>query len=121
MKPTELRIGNKLHFRYDDLEQWKVGTVSAIPMELCDDFDVGVEEAEDNCEVESIPLTQEWLKKFEFVEKHKFGSSKEWRKEDFYMYERKGNIYSGMTTTEFQVDYVHQLQNLYHSLTGKEL
>ena len=64
---------------------------------------------------EPIPLTKEWLLKFGFRKTFEY---------DRNIY-RKGNIVLvGGVLFYFQwtkLDYIHQLQNLYFSLTGKEL
>ena len=69
-----------------------------------------------------IPLTEEWLLKagFEFKGKR---ISKDW----FYLWNDENRIVFALaemqdeTGTYLEIKYVHQLQNLYFALTGKEL
>ena len=68
--------------------------------------------------VKPIQLTEEWLLKFSF-EHREFSFDKG----SFFLSKRKGKneyLYQAHTN-RFQVKYVHQLQNLYFSLTGREL
>jgi len=71
-------------------------------------------------EIEPITITEEWLVKFGF-ENH----------ENYFWY-KKENIFSNMLSVGIQnkdgvitiienIKYLHQLQNLYFALTGKEL
>ena len=107
MKANELRIGN-----YVDLFGM-TATVQA------DDFNM----TEHGIAIEQgkpIPLTEEWLKRL--------GATKN-RDTTFYIeeinwLELNGDIWDvclveGYTIT--QIQYVHQLQNLYFALTGDEL
>lgn len=81
----------------------------------------------DNC----IPLTEEWLVKFGF---HKYdknrGLKEEYQKPDNFGY-NIGNYHwhdgylfldgGNNCVWEIPCQHVHQLQNLYYTLTGKEL
>ena len=67
-----------------------------------------------------IPLTEEWLLKFGFDNKH--------NKDKFTIitkgklnYEKGRTYFNSWTILEKQPDYVHELQNLYFALTGTEL
>jgi len=77
-----------------------------------------------------IPLTEEWLLKFGFEIKSKYSYTNYalpngwgvsmWTDEvPIAGFEEKGVCYWG--EDYIPVRYVHDLQNLYHSLTGKEL
>jgi len=120
MKAEELRIGNVISTPYG------VGNVYGINHEcvqitILDDktvFDFDLEECK------PIPLTEEWLLKFGFVNRY----SNVWMKEDN---ERENvfefddnNLYF---TAEEGVNYsvainnIHQLQNFYFALTDTEL
>jgi hypothetical protein len=102
MKANELRIGNYIHHLGRVMEVKKTYYVSLI-LDFC----------------EPIPLTEEWLLKFGF-------------EKSSYYYEIKGIAISlgedgrtilngcGEVNAKHCV-YVHQLQNLYFALTGKEL
>lgn len=63
-----------------------------------------------------IPLTEEWLKKFNL---ERTDDSEAWSKGSFRVFpdwNGKQVIYNSTC-----LEYVHQLQNLYFALTGKEL
>ena len=72
-------------------------------------------------EIEGIPLTEEWLEKFGFV----FDGIMWWDKDGFgysfidqrCSHEHKENVFNELPFYQ----YIHQLQNLYHSLTGEDL
>jgi hypothetical protein len=75
-------------------------------------------------ELRPIPLTEEWLLKFGFHEKYKSVSNR-WNIGSFYLHDNENEF--GDLSGVFMYDYflevksVHQLQNLYKSLTGEEL
>ena len=99
---TELRIGNWVHFE-------NKSTAGDFQMDV-DDFN--------NDNLTPIPLTEEWLVKFGF---------KTDNRDDFTIYHNKyttfimqdGRYYFSAPVYCFK--HVHQLQNLYFALTGKEL
>ena len=118
MKANELRIGN---YVYDTL-----GKVNKIDLEA-----ITYIVKEPHNQVKPIPLTEEWLLKFGFIEYIDFGV-----KMGTYdkiplcgftysihtkkvMIMHKGNSISHWLN--INIDYVHQLQNLYFALTGEEL
>jgi hypothetical protein len=112
MKATELRIGNLV---YDNLG----GTLKI----------KGISLESDLSHIKPIPLTEEWLLKFGFI------------KENFHYVIDKDKYHTfsiliGIISFPFiksndkvisenfsfyGIKYVHQLQNLYFALTGKEL
>lgn len=126
MKVNELRIGN--------LIQWKsTGNIEIVR----DIFTVG----KNRCKVNSvsisdiieIPLTEEILIKAGF-EKYKWM----WKEDEYFNFNKTYNstytfsieIFNNEATWEYRWDrhnfdihlkYVHQLQNLYFALTGKEI
>lgn len=68
--------------------------------------------------VDPIPLTEEWLLKFGFIE------SETCFKKGFLMFRfyESGLFIPNIGSVEMkEVKYVHQLQNLYFALTGSEL
>jgi hypothetical protein len=118
MIANELRIGN---YVYDTL-----GKVNKIDLEA-----ITYIVKEPHNQVKPIPLTEEWLLKFGFIEYIDFGV-----KMGTYdkiplcgftysihtkkvMIMHKGNSISHWLN--INIDYVHQLQNLYFALTGEEL
>lgn len=76
-------------------------------------------------DIEPIPLTEEWVKKFLFVKDEEYDST----------FNLPLSAFNGFTTItidvraeillldlmEIKIKYVHQLQNLYFALTGNEL
>jgi hypothetical protein len=120
MKANELRIGNLVQ-------------VDNIPVRvLWFDYDGAVCESLDKKDmvqmhIEPIPLTEEWLIKFGFMKpknptkgfENSFSKgSFIWTEHRFYL--DAGND-EGWIIDEYKIEYVHQLQNLYFTLTGEEL
>lgn len=111
MKASELRIGNIVSAP-------EVGHVPLMSEDIMD-FQYGQKE------FEPIPLTEEWLKRFGFAEVSEDGL---WQADDEelfqiqseYLNEQWGHIWDAAFTNA-PLEYVHQLQNLYFSLTGSEL
>lgn len=79
--------------------------------------------------IEPIPLTEEWLLKFRFgkSDEHEMGHN---IRDDFHFYYdyhfKKFRIESGHAKRdnyfqELPIQFIHQIQNLFHSLTGQEL
>ena len=124
MKATELRIGNYYQYAGDSgIVYTQVQAIKYNQFGLLSDFD-GT-----NFEIcKPIELTEEWVKKLGF--KLVFAGQG-----DGFIYEygklcnamtihsRNRNIflYSTFNTCEINIQYVHQLQNLYFALTGEEL
>ncbi len=113
MKPEELRIGN--YVKYDlGGDTMKVTSIHQTKIRAYFLDNSGFREQD----FEPIKLTEEWLIKFGAL-----------RKEDgmYYIDEFEFSIGADHVKVfygkRFLVDkeYVHSLQNLYHSLTGKEL
>lgn len=100
MKANELRTGN---YVYDTLG--KVNTYIV---------------KEPHNQVKPIPLTEEWLLKFGFERSGLYNV-----KDEVYVYDEYGLTDTGFeyrfNYTQIKLKYVHQLQNLYFALTGKEL
>ena len=119
MKSTDLRIGNWVLSKNVpvEIEEIKSETVRYCYGEFPIDY------------IEPIPITEEWLLHLGFEEREGlFRLSKYWvefRNFDsvgerilFGCFQRQ-KIYILQETT--YIEYVHQLQNLYFALTGKEL
>jgi hypothetical protein len=104
MKANELRIGNLVYDTKGDVNIINLEAMTYICKESLN-------------QVKPIPLTDEWLLKFGFEKdgtwftKSGFGISI-----DNLKWQMKGYI-----ATFDKCLYVHQLQNLYFALTGKEL
>lgn len=106
MKATELRIGNL--FQWIEIASMGIG-VDVITKDnhyTYEDFK------------EPIPLTEEWLKRFGFEYSDLNGDSGLWKIPPFQIY---GKCNQFIYEYALDVNYVHQLQNLYFALTGEEL
>lgn len=111
MKPNELRIGNYVNVPHGNIQ--------------IDHFIKDGCHFTDGCggtfaSLHPIHLTEEWLEKFGFKNFEKDGFRLKW---DEPM-EEYSFIIKSMQGCEVDcagVRYVHQLQNLYFALTGKEL
>jgi hypothetical protein len=77
--------------------------------------------------IEPIPLTEEWLLRFGFIRDNKEILSLKENENEFIFFlegnhviidKQQGQQLSGIS---IDCEYVHQLQNLYFALTGKEL
>lgn len=136
MKATELKIGNWIklfrkpqdelmteHIIYSILYQPDVGYC----ISLVDGFVINIDTG-----IEPILLTEQWIKDLGFEENEDFGN---WHLKQYKIYSKDGNNI-GFEENEFcwyfpaaddfyswikKLKYVHQLQNLYFTLTGKEL
>jgi hypothetical protein len=121
LEAKDLRIGNliwlKIHHHPVIVEQIYI-PFHEYNFWLTTDLHEG-EKIED---YEPIPLTEEWLLKFGFEKKGK-RISKEW----FYLWHDEGKIVFAIAEMienigkYLIINYVHELQNLFHSLTGEEL
>lgn len=123
MNVKELRIGNYISVRNDVR---KVNSVSGSPRsERISTTIDGCNFAECHFSEDSIrpiPLSKEWLVKLGFttytINKWDFPIEND----DYYhIVKFKGWNFRGLGYTMCKIEYVHQLQNLYFALTGKEL
>jgi hypothetical protein len=107
MEATELRIGN--------LVQWSDETqIVPITITRLGNFSVGMES------IKPIPLTEEWLLNFGFEKYHSNMFVKEGRLTvNWYLLHEY--YFISFNHKRVELKYVHQLQNLYYSLTGTEL
>ena len=124
MKATELRIGNWVKMKKSDpIENYQI---SAILEKGVNSGSVGMLYEI----IEPIPLTEEWLERFGFEKDEEYD---EGGLVDYRMTLMKGSLefvsfwnseqLTGVNQpqTGIDVEYVHQLQNLYFALTGQEL
>lgn len=118
MDSKELRIGNYINFGSTVSEVFGI-TVTDVMFK----YSTGNEEKYAkliNEGIQPVPLTEEWLVKFKFVKVRDYpvfrlnglqiefnGFDSEWG--------------AGLLDKKTIIKYVHQLQNLYFALTGKEL
>jgi hypothetical protein len=126
MKANELRIGNLLLDNDKIICEVKEIRENYILTNSLDNFKTLVAQIG---LYEPIPLTEEWLLKFEFSTTTENSAGKT------YSYVRNGIFSSDLsftywTTTkekgkfyrgDLEIKHVHQLQNIYFSLTGEEL
>ena len=139
---SELRIGNWLNFRHhkNDCPMpdffWLPLTITAIKKDYVEVLDFESIPLTDD-RVKPIPITEEWLLKFGF-RKHKKGFSigiadygyvinfLDWRNDWTFGIEYYDPMDDKMIGEVFNfnglgLQFVHQLQNLYFTLTGEEL
>jgi hypothetical protein len=117
MKATELRIGNKITDGFFEYTLTKIG----------EDIVEGYIEENDNVyyglkfeNVEPIKLTEQWLEDFGPLEID--GYPINYAIYDNHLYEGDGKVNANcQMISRIPIPYVHQLQNLYFALTGKEL
>jgi hypothetical protein len=113
MKATELRIGNLVRNNLN-------GEILKPCDVLCDGINTDNIEGLNYGFIEPIPLTEEWLLKFGFKWKNfafRDGTFTVRYQKEFYVY----LSVEGVRPIQIKLDYVHQLQNLYFTLTGEEL
>ena len=126
MKASELRIGNYVNYKYNELEFDKVEGIDSeyVYLETITYDDVCHDD------VEPIPLTKEWLIKFGFELKHvPFDSYWENEEIEYKVRETNGKFafcvedYEDGKTIAFlmHTDKVHTFQNNAFALNGKEL
>jgi hypothetical protein len=106
MKEKEFRIGNLVYGK-------KIETVRGI----IDGYVWFNDEANLHIELcQPIPLTEEWLLKFDFEITNNFQT-----KDRFQTHIQDGIIWFEYGYIVIELKYVHQLQNLYFALIGEEL
>lgn len=115
MEVKDLRLGNYV-MNGDDIG--RVDRLSIIRISTSSPH-VGVE-------ISPIKLTEEWLKNFEFKYMGNTVSDyKSFQKDELSgnlsVYIMKEGVSIWIETLRIDLKYVHQLQNLYFALTGKEL
>ena len=126
----ELRIGNWVRHK----ATWSYRNDIKEPVEF--DFQIEMNDfyKDGECtimldsDIEPIPLTEEWLIKFGFFRHHKdYANDVIYLKNVVDSKEFEWGCYPNELGSGIQINnrkllkYVHQLQNLYHALTGTEL
>jgi hypothetical protein len=113
MIANQLRIGNLIKFS-EDGTIFTVGSIEEKGFTVQNDEETTWIEAE---EFEPIPITEEWLLKFGYLkcslrENHyEIKGHCIWKCNEMFLCDKNGVL----------IKHVHQLQNLYFALTGKEL
>lgn len=130
MNPKELRIGNYVYAEWHKSKE--TFQVQEIYNTHGENYSVGCTES--GCQVTDyapIPLTEEWLVKFGFEQHDVYKGCYD---KDFNIIKIQFDV-DGMLCyfhdgidwgtfnykSDYTIKYVHQLQNLYFSLTGKDL
>lgn len=125
LKATELRIGNYAeYFMQDtmDKEWWEAFQINGQDIKYLDKH-------QDDTDYRPIPLTEEWLDRLGFYSKYK-SNHKMWNIFGFNLHQISDEDENGNKIPQeqifyyafsYEIKYVHQLQNLYFALIGKEL
>jgi hypothetical protein len=103
MRENELRVGVYIYYCEEVFEV----DAECIKMHMGDDLDDAYR---------PIPLTEEWLLKFGFEITDNFQT-----KDRFQTHKQDGIIWFEYGYIVVELNYVHQLQNLYFALTNEEL
>ena len=130
MQANELRIGNLVDTinRGGEVHLPNSGAVKILQIGVFNSEYLNPDEVPEctewvkipNTDLTPIPLTEEWLERLGFKFKEGDDGPNTWA-------QRAGDIfvtlskYHGKFYYQRQVEYVHQLQNLYFALTGTEL
>jgi hypothetical protein len=101
MEARELRIGNLLITSSGTIVEVTESTIRGVRLNYLD--------------IKPIPLTEEWLLKFGFEDDNAFFKNR------ITLYKQDGIFWCDLLWDCIDVNYVHQLQNLYYALTGEEL
>jgi hypothetical protein len=116
MEAKDLRIGNFLYYKNTN----DLGTVELIHKnhyECRDEFGIFTP----NCSYEPIPLNAEWFEKFGYYD---VNVPSHFIKDEMTIDEHRFWDCNGMFIDDkngVRIEYVHQLQNLFFCLRGKEL
>lgn len=109
ISPIELRIGN-YYFNDGHLMELSISSFNILPF--------------NQPEIEPIILTEEWLIRFGFtINKHDSASLSYDEVNSFIIEKWEAWHFTGGEGCKFskEIIYVHQLQNIFFSLTGQEL
>lgn len=112
MKAKDLRVGNIVYYFSDNSDTWFNDRVLSENDMICLLSDNGDH-------AENIPITDSWLLKFGFEHKKTIGGYSKWSNKKMRLLDMK--FYFDSSEYFIRIRYVHQLQNLYHALTGEEL
>lgn len=122
MKSTELRIGNLIQGRkeqicrvvelYDQDETVDPDTIYAFPIDR---------DATTRLPFSPIPLTEQWLKRFGFEYTDIYNWFNQYRLNSFDVSITPNGFEMFLIYRWVRIKHVHQLQNLFFSLVGEEL
>jgi hypothetical protein len=122
MEANELRIGNIINYSNKKYTYWVdelIGQTDIVTKETYNMVHSG-----ELMEYEPIPLTEEWLVKLDFAVfliKKKYTIICKFGEPNNRINATKNGFYYKVYNGTIKINYVHQLQNLYFALTGKEL
>jgi len=122
MKANELRINNYV-YPFDDINYVDCKVL------FRDSILVSIKDLEDTSNLNPIPLTDEWILRFEeFNETDKEGTPCFFNGDNIMLFDRKGcfdaYLHSEIDGSVFfatRLFYVHQLQNFYHAIERQDL
>jgi len=120
MKIEELRIGNYVNYFENDTI-FKVIQIESNGLEVKNDKELTWIETES---FEGVPITEEWMLKFGFEKNHKHGiENYVFNNFTYYPSNKQVKIYDrfGGSLYVENIEFVHQLQNLYFTVNQKEL
>lgn len=126
IQAKELRIGNWVNVDSDTdgtlIENIVVGTMEDGRCYLSNWLNIAMNPER----IEGIPLTPEILEKAGFTKEQTFYKDSTWHKRDNIEIHEGGVVfftdtYENTVQLPVNIQYVHQLQNLYFALTGEEL
>jgi hypothetical protein len=126
MKTSELRIGNLVKCKKsNDHGIYQVMALDGFNLKIMLGG-VRMDEWNDEHQIKPIPLTTDWIKKFGFWEEYSSGHETGYFSKKFVnitIAENGFYCYCGDCRRHISLTlyYVHQLQNLFFSLTGEEL
>ena len=136
MKATELRIGNYYRYLHEESESIHKVDVDFLKIQHAYDIDPDADEFARGWWSAPIPIDEQWLLDFGFKYRNecrgegaildfkKSSKDKDWKLglSIAFEYEKNGGgIFLLGGFGRYHYNFVHQLQNLYFSLTGTEL
>ena len=114
MNAKELRVGN-IVYPFDDIGLVNDKTI------FRDFIKVTYKDFENTLSLQPIPLTEEWLVKFGFLLDLHHHRRLTYSLNRITTYMQDGVFWCDILYDCLEIKHVHQLQNLYFSLTNKEL
>ena len=108
MQASELRVGNWVN---NNEEDYQITSATIAQLERGDST------------VSPIKITEEWLIRLGFEEVYKSPMHSTYWIENlsYYFWYQKGNQYADCKGLQVNCEYLHQLQNLYYAINGREL